>query len=277
MRAEQPGSSGTRSATPRRPAGRRHLVALCVVAVLLNGVGLTGRSTASSAGPLRLVALGDSVPAGTACHCANFVALLGDRIAAALHRRVLVINDARPGEDSTGLRADLDGGSAIGDDVANTDVVVVNIGANDVSFNDYSDAGCAAEHTACYTTVFSMLRANLTAVVHRISALRHGQDTQVVVVGYWNIWQDGSVGEAKGPEFQQVSRDLTSAVNRTLQQVALAGGLSYVDLVTPFHGADGASDVDAMLADDGDHPNAAGHRVIAAAILRQLPELLTRR
>ncbi|MEP6462262.1 MAG: SGNH/GDSL hydrolase family protein [Frankiaceae bacterium] len=205
LRAEQPGSSGTRSATPRRPAGRRHLVALCVVAVLLNGVGLTGRSTASSAGPLRLVALGDSVPAGTACHCANFVALLGDRIAATLHRRVLVINDARPGEDSTGLRADLDGGSAIGDDVANTDVVVVNIGANDVSFNDYSDAGCAAEHTACYTTVFSMLRANLTAVVHRISALRHGQDTQVVVVGYWNTWQDGSVGEAKGREFQQVS------------------------------------------------------------------------
>ncbi|MEP6462263.1 MAG: hypothetical protein ABJC62_02360 [Frankiaceae bacterium] len=47
--------------------------------------------------------------------------------------------------------------------------------------------------------------------------------------------------------------------------------------MTPFHGADGASDVDAMLADDGDHPNAAGHRVIAAAILRQLPELLTRR
>jgi lysophospholipase L1-like esterase len=287
----------------RRPFGRRHPVLLIVATLLLVGGVLTGRqlrasgtaaaqvspalpvgspnaqlsprSTATPMGPLRLVALGDSVPAGTACGCTNFISLLGARIAAARHGDVVVINDARPGQDSAGMRDVLSTASATGQDVATTDVLVVTIGANDFSFSDYSDADCAADHTACFSSALATLRSNLTTVVQRIAALRHGRLRQVAVVGYWNIWPDGSVGAAKGRLFQQVSRELTLAVNRILRQVATSGGLCYVDLVEPFYGPDGTSDVDALLADDGDHPNGAGHRVIAEAILRQVPQLLS--
>ena len=45
---------------------------------------------------------------------------------------------------------------------------------------------------------------------------------------------------------------------------------TYVDIYTPFKGADGSTDDTALLADDGDHPNAAGHQLIATALLAAL-------
>jgi lysophospholipase L1-like esterase len=39
-----------------------------------------------------------------------------------------------------------------------------------------------------------------------------------------------------------------------------------VDIYAPFEGA-GDRNPTALLADDGDHPNAAGHRLIAKALL----------
>jgi lysophospholipase L1-like esterase len=43
--------------------------------------------------------------------------------------------------------------------------------------------------------------------------------------------------------------------------------MTYVDLAEPFKGPSGTGDPSDLLADDGDHPNAAGHRRIASALL----------
>ncbi len=56
--------------------------------------------------------------------------------------------------------------------------------------------------------------------------------------------------------------------NDGLRAAAAAGGATYVDLDATFTTAAGAgNDRTSLLAADGDHPNAAGHRLIADALV----------
>jgi lysophospholipase L1-like esterase len=60
---------------------------------------------------------------------------------------------------------------------------------------------------------------------------------------------------------------LTQQVNEVVRSAAVSGDATYVDLFAPFKGVAGDDDATPLLADDGDHPNAAGHQVIARALL----------
>lgn len=53
--------------------------------------------------------------------------------------------------------------------------------------------------------------------------------------------------------------------------VIVGAGMTYVDLVKPFRGPSGDSDPTPLLADDGDHPNAAGVDAIADALAAKVP------
>jgi len=59
-------------------------------------------------------------------------------------------------------------------------------------------------------------------------------------------------------------------VNAGIRSAAAKHGGVYVDLFTPFRGADGSKDCTALLAADGDHPDAAGHALIARTLLAAL-------
>jgi lysophospholipase L1-like esterase len=110
------------------------------------------------------------------------------------------------------------------------------------------------------------MRANLSQVLSEIRGLRHGMPTSVLVTGYWNVFEDGQVARrASGDLGLRASIELTRKVNATIQGVADNAGAHYVDLFAPFqsHG----SDIDALMAPDGDHPDAAGHRLIAETLL----------
>ena len=60
---------------------------------------------------------------------------------------------------------------------------------------------------------------------------------------------------------------LTRAANALIATAARKDGAGYVDLYAAFKGEHAERDPTRLLAADGDHPNAAGHRVIAAALL----------
>ena len=59
-------------------------------------------------------------------------------------------------------------------------------------------------------------------------------------------------------------------MNAVISEAAAHQDAVYVDTRAPFKGDDGTKDCTELLASDGDHPNRAGHRTIATAILQAL-------
>jgi lysophospholipase L1-like esterase len=105
----------------------------------------------------------------------------------------------------------------------------------------------------------------VAAVVAEIRRLRAGRSTEVLVTDYWNVFVDGQVGAALGPQYQALSDRVTRQANSAICAGAVQGGGVCVDLYAPFKG-DGSQDPTSLLADDGDHPDADGHRTIAEAL-----------
>lgn len=212
-----------------------------------------------------MVALGDSVPSGYGCTCDGYVQSLADRIKAATGRAVLVHNDAEPGATSTDV-ADAIGDEPVSSDLAASDLVVVQVGANDFDMDAITQCGTA--DPACGQPVLQALRANLTRIVATAEATAH--HPVVAVIGYWNITVDGAVGAAYGTAFAAASEQATEKVNRTISDVATATAAVYVDTHAPFKGTANDRDPTADLQNDGDHPNASGHEIIADAAFRAL-------
>ncbi len=251
------------------------VVATC--ALLLVGVWvLHGLSSVASVqvtqgtgpGEHVVVALGDSVPAGAACMCTPFPELYGPLLARRTGASVTVTNAAVNGLDSQELLDQLrepDLSAAVG----RADVVLITIGAND--FGDRHDevveGTCAPGHEAeCVGEELKLMRSNLTKILDRVRALRHDEPTTVLVTGYWNVFEDKDVAEhAFGREGLQASLRLTQRVNEVIRDVSTSAGAHYVDLFTPFH--DPSLGTASLLAADGDHPDEAGHVVIADTLL----------
>lgn len=214
-----------------------------------------------------VLALGDSVPSGHACDCTPFPQTYG----ALLRRRtgvpVAVENRAVSGLDTGALITQL-GTPEVEAAVRRADVVLVTIGAND--FADHHDdvvAGrCEAGNADCVADELGSMGAHLSAVLARVRALRRGSPTTMLVTGYWNVFEDGDVARrAFGDAGLQASLRLTGRANAVISSVARAAGARYVDLFGPFERS--GRDVTSLMAADGDHPDAAGHALIARALL----------
>jgi lysophospholipase L1-like esterase len=247
----------------------------------------TGASAAPGSGPARtsppapvaggesrswqVVALGDSVTAGSNCGCTPFPELYASGLRERFHLRVSLDNRGRPGETSADLLGDLNLSAA--PQVAMADVVVVTIGANDfvdvadqVLGDDCADAG---DDLSCARAELAALRSRLDQVIARVRELRQGKPTAILLTGYWNVYEDGDVAEGDYSQRGQLaSQRLTAAVNALVAAACSAGSTTYVDLSTPFRGSQGERNPTGLLADDGDHPNAQGHQLIADALLR---------
>ncbi|MFI7128714.1 SGNH/GDSL hydrolase family protein [Nonomuraea sp. NPDC050153] len=216
-----------------------------------------------------IVGLGDSVPAGSACNCDTFVSLIRRALAARQGTAVAAHNLATGGLTTQGLLDQVDSGSAT-DAIGKADLVIITIGANDFDSTSLGEDDCGpGAGLACYKNDLARLRANVDGILGKVRALQTRPRSRIVVTGYWNVFLDGDSARAKGATYVSNSDALTRAVNRTLAQTAGAKGARYVDVYGPFKG-DGSRDDTPLLAADGDHPNAAGHRVIADSILSAL-------
>jgi len=239
----------------------------------------TAPGTSHTTGPAQhvVVAFGDSVPSGAACSCNPFPSIYGSLLRERTGADVTVHNYGVSGLDTNGLLAQLKQPKVV-DDARQADVFLVTIGAND--FEDHHDQVvegiCATPGTAtCVDGEIDSMRANLSKALSDIRSLRNGKPTSVLVTGYWNVFEDGQVARrASGNAGLQASIQLTRRVNTTIQAVANRAGARYVDLFAPFqsHGRG----IDQLMAPDGDHPDAAGHRLIADTLLDAgLPRMST--
>ena len=213
--------------------------------------------------------LGDSVTAGSTCDCAPFVEQFAALVGARDGRAATASNLGVPGLTTDSLTAQLaqPGPSTA---VAAADTVLVTIGANDLlPLEDrWEQAGC---RSACMAPAMAAMARGLAADLARIRVLGH-QGQRVEVTTYWNVFEDGDVADRqRGPGFADWSDSVTVAANRVICAAARTFGDTCVDLYEPFLSADGNRNPTSLLSSDGDHPNAAGHQVIARALLAATP------
>lgn len=220
------------------------------------------RTTAPAPG--LVVGLGDSVTAGTACGCTTFIDLYAAGLAERQHRPVRALNLGRAGLSSVGLAQQL-ATAPVRAQLARADTVVVTIGANDLVplVRKWQVGGCPQE---CVAAPVSAMRDQLSG---GLAELRQDlpPGARVLVTDYWNVFEDGDVADRLyGDGFADWSDAVTKRANAAICAAATAADDHCVDLYEPFEGA-GDRDPTALLAGDGDHPNGAGHRLIAQVLL----------
>ncbi|MGA8978984.1 MAG: SGNH/GDSL hydrolase family protein, partial [Pedococcus sp.] len=213
---------------------------------------------------LVVVGLGDSVMAGTSCDCQPFLARYATALADRQHLSARSENLGRSGLTIPGLGRQL-ATAVTRRALGSASVVVVTIGANDLVplVDRWHDGACGV---ACVRDAGARLAGPLESVLTRVRA-ELPDDAAMLVTTYWNVFEDGDVADGDyGPTFAQWSDAVTAEANSRICAAAHRVDATCVDLYAPFNGA-GGKDPTPLLADDGDHPNAAGHALIARALV----------
>jgi lysophospholipase L1-like esterase len=220
--------------------------------------------------PLQLVALGDSVPANFGCPCPGYVADVGTELQTVTHRPVQVHNDAESGWTTADVLAGLDFADTKAD-LANADLVLIQVGANDFDLKRLGDPACLPAATSpCWTATLADLRTQLTQLTQRIRTLNPSPGLRIALLGYWNVTVDGQAARSLGSQYVTGSNELTAVVNQTIEAVAAQSHDIYVDAYTGFKGDNGTRDATEDLLEDGDHPNAQGNQILTKAVLDAL-------
>ena len=218
----------------------------------------------------RVVGLGDSVPAAGACGCTSYVSLVGGAAARARGRTASVANLAVGGLTTAGLVEQL-ADPAVQAKLSDADLVIITIGANDFDPGVLATPACRPLTVLpCYQDVLRAQRGRLASVLTEVDRLAAARPRTVLITGYWNVFLDGAVAREQGDDYVQGSTTLTLAENALISSVGSGLGAVYVDLYTPFRGADGTTDDTSLLMADADHPNQAGHDLIARTLLAAL-------
>ena len=228
------------------------------------------RSSPSPGSTLQVVGLGDSVTSGYHCDCDDYVTGFAHLLSQQDGVKVDATDDGEAGSTSDGLADELEGTDGddrdLQDDVAGADVVVITMGANDLApaLDSFREGSCDA---SCYDPQVAQMQTDLGRVLDRVQALDHGH-ARVLVTTYWNVFTDGDVARAaERSGYLAWSDTVTRRANTAIATVASAHRATLVDLYAPFKG-DGSADPTRLLADDGDHPDAAGTALISRAVLQ---------
>jgi lysophospholipase L1-like esterase len=226
-------------------------------------------SPSATASRLNVVGLGDSVTSGMNCDCDDYVTGFGRLLTKDTGARVSVTDDGKAGAKSSDLADELEGEDSDDrsrqSDVADADVVVITMGANDLTpaLAAWRSGSCSA---SCYGPEVEQMETDLSRVLDRVHDLDHGH-ARVLVTTYWNVFTDGQVArKAERQGYLAWSDAVTRTANAAITRVAATHDATLVDLYTPFKG-DGGTDPTSLLADDGDHPDPAGTAAISRAVL----------
>lgn len=220
----------------------------------------TSSSTGSSPPSRTIVALGDSVPRGTNCDCSPYPQVSANGLTASTGNTVTAHNDAVAGATTSSVLGQLQTDAKVIDHVRAADTVEIEVGANDAAYS----RSCGTD-AACYEPRLPAIRKNLAAIVTRIHELAAGHKLLVVLLDYWSVWLGGQYAAAQGEAYVAAAEQVTDEVNAIIKETATKDGSAYVDLRAAFKGPNYAYDETHYLSSDGDHPNAAGHKQIAAA------------
>jgi lysophospholipase L1-like esterase len=185
--------------------------------------------------------------------------LTADGLTAKSGQTVTATNDSVAGFTTSNVLQQLESDRNVIDNVRKADAVEVEVGANDVAYT--KSCGTAVD---CYAPRVPTIERNLAAIVSRVRDLTSGHKMLVVLLDYWSVWLGGQYAAEKGEAYVAAAQDMTDKVNAAIKSTAGDSSSAYVDLRAAFKGPDYAYDETHYLSSDGDHPNAAGHKQIAA-------------
>jgi lysophospholipase L1-like esterase len=228
-------------------------------------------TTTMAPGSATVVGIGDSVTAASVCGCTGFVESYAANLPAAAGGPAHAVNLGANGLTAAGLRTLMTTPGPTTAGVAKADILLVTIGANDLTplLSQWQASGCTA---TCYSPAVDAVGSNVAAILSAAKNLRDHRPTRVLVTDYWNVFADGDVARASdGPAYLRWSDELTRALNSRICTAARNAGATCVDLYMPFKG-NGSLNPTALLAADGDHPNAAGNLLISAALMAATPQ-----
>ena len=227
------------------------------------------RKVTGHGGTLATLGLGDSVPQGGPCtNCTTFIERVGTDMARKAGVKAAVRNESVAGYKTADVLTQLESNSTKSL-LETSDLVIVTIGANDFDL-DTLVGQCAHSDVSCVADDVNDVTGRVRTILECVKAGMSTPGATVVVTGYWNVGFDGKAGRNKGPDYVKVADMVTEAFNANVKKIANEVGVVYVDVRTPFKGADGNRDDTALLMDDGDHPSEEGHKVLAEAVEAEL-------
>jgi lysophospholipase L1-like esterase len=227
-------------------------------------------SASASASDWRLVVIGDSVAtAGAGSETTSYGHLFAKAIRASTGKTVSV---SVLGADTTDqVLGGLADGGRFADAVADADIVVVTVGANEIDpFGSFPKGTCAVGTTAahCLAAVNPKLESRFDAILTRIAALAAGRPVAVRVTSpdYNPLigWSDAPTPTFGLDFYRQVADAYTEVVCR----LAPKHGAKCADFLHTFNGPDGSEDAAPFLAPDHHHPSLAGRQAIADVLMK---------
>jgi lysophospholipase L1-like esterase len=258
----------------------RHLIRTSLVAIaLLLLLLVPSESVAASPRPLKLVALGDSIPYSQDCGgCTGYVTLYARAASRALGARVNVDNRAEHNNlGSTQLLSQVRHSSSMRVALRGADIVTLTIGHNDTPWasgtdpcdGHYSDTvdddklDWASYTGPCLAPTAAKLKANVIGILAEIRHLRGGKPTLIRVTNFHNDHANDPAGLAQTYE---PSRTVADALNAAICQAASQAKLRCADVYHAFNGPDGTRFDGPYVAADHIHPNQKGHALYAALL-----------
>jgi lysophospholipase L1-like esterase len=213
---------------------------------------------------MHVLGLGDSTLSSAHCNCPGLLMDYAGLAAERLRTRVRVRNYASPSATTEHALQMLQANRERSD-VRSADLVVIFIGANDfgASFNAVA-RGESAEHN--FGPVADRVERNVGQILREIKELN--SHARVILCGYWNDFKDGAVARhVYSPLRRWAAEQATDYTNTALRTAAAAAGVEYLSTRQVFQSK---GDVTPLLAPDGDHLSAAGHRVVADELINRL-------
>ena len=236
--------------------------------------------------PWSLVAVGDSIPFNSPNDCRGCTGFV-DRYAAAITQAtghpVTVQNlSQHSGLQTDGLLAELKTDSKRREALANADIIIVSIAANDnpVTGNDdpcqaHTSPGGNWDWTkitpACTAAAADKFQPKLESVFAQIVALRAGKPTIFRTINMYNDWNggiDSETGKNTPPEAANATRALFDAWSGMICKAAEANGFLCADTYHAFNGPDGLKIAVGILTASkaNGHPSNKGNEVIASVL-----------
>lgn len=221
--------------------------------------------TAAEPSPWRVVSLGDSVVSGGPCDCWTFPGRYARLVTSRTGHSTVARNLGIGGSTSVDLLRSLRAGSSVLGILRGAKIVTITIGANDLvpAREDWTEGTCQG----CFYAAAQAVEGNLIRIVRQARAAV-GTSLVVLVTTYWNVFKEPeTAAQAAGTStaYDVMARRATLILNAAICRAAAHARAVCAGLFAPFKG-DGTRDALGLLEPDRDHPNAAGHQVIANAL-----------